>query len=459
MGGGCHHDDDTTAVSAEPAAIPFGSPMRRLHFSFAPSYTPLNHGSFGTYPVAVRDYQRSLQAETEARPDTEVRIKYPHRLRDARQAVASLLGSHTEEVVFVPNALTAINTVLRNLEYQDGDVILYFSTAYNGCLSTIMSLEDTTPVRGCCIDLVYPIDDDDILAKVVAALSRLQQEGSQVVLAMFDTILTFPGVRFPWESMVQLCRKNSILTCVDGAHGIGHLDLTHLARVAPDFFISNCYKWLMTPRGCAILYVPSRNHHLIKTTFPTTGVYLSEEDRHLLSPTEYFVRLFERVSTIDTSPYLCVTKALKFRTEVCGGEERIRQYSVSLAKRGGEAMAELMGTGVLENKNQTLRECYFAMVRLPLNIDKEDDTRGDIPRRDAQAVADWMTYRSVVDFDSFIPVRYYAGCIWSRLSSQIYLEIRDFVWAAKVLLELCARAKTGDWKRLGADEERMLTSR
>ncbi|KAK5626200.1 hypothetical protein RRF57_001915 [Xylaria bambusicola] len=222
--------------------VPFGKPMREAHFGFAESYVPLNHGSFGTFPNSVREYQRRLQSETEARPDTFIRFTYPKLLLQARQAVAPLLGADAEEVVFVPNALTGINTVLRNLTYVEGDVILYFSTIYGGCVKTVLSLEETTPVRGYCIDLLYPIEDDDILNKVKAVLSVIQQQGRRVVLALFDTVLTFPGVRFPWESLVHLYKQHGILTCIDAAHGIGNIDLAHLASVGPDFVISNCYK-------------------------------------------------------------------------------------------------------------------------------------------------------------------------------------------------------------------------
>ncbi|KAI1424019.1 aminotransferase family protein-like protein [Xylaria sp. FL1777] len=431
--------------------VHFGKPMREAYFSFAASYVPLNHGSFGAFPSTVRDYQRALQSETEARPDTFIRFTYPKLLLQARQAVAPLLGADAEEVVFVPNALTGINTALRNLRYVDGDVILHFSTIYGGCLKTIRSLEETTPVRGYSIDLVYPIEDDDILRKVDVALSEIRQQGRRVVLAMFDTVLTFPGVRLPWESLVQFYRQHGIMTCIDAAHGIGNIDLTHLAGVGPDFVISNCYKWLMVPRGCAILYVPRRNQHLIKTSYPTDGRYLSEADRKSISPSEYFGNLFEHVSTIDTSPYLCVLVALNFRNEICGSEEQVRAYCVELAKQGGELMAMLMGTEVLRSKTGTQEECCFTNVRLPLRIDQGDevascrDGRGILPE-DAQNVANWITERSVNEFDTYIAVRYYAGSFWTRLSGQVYLDRSDFAWAAGVLLELSARAQRGDWK-------------
>ncbi|KAJ8126415.1 hypothetical protein O1611_g7223 [Lasiodiplodia mahajangana] len=436
--------------------VPFGKTMREAHFRFATSYVPLNHGSFGAFPDSVRDYQRSLQDETEARPDTFIRFTYPKLLLQARQTVAPLLGAEAEEVVFVPNALSGINTVLRNLVFVEGDVILHFSTIYGGCLKTIRSLEETTPVRGYSIELVYPIEDDDILRKVKDALLEIGRQGRRVVLAMFDTVLTFPGVRLPWEALVQLYRQQGILTCIDAAHGIGNIDLTHLSRVGPDFVISNCYKWLMVPRGCAVLYVPRRNQPLIKTSYPTDGRFLPEEDRKDILPAKYFGSLFEHVSTIDTSPYLCVLEALRFRNEICGGEEQVRAYSIGLAKEGGDFMAQLMGTEVLKSRTGTQEECCFTNVRLPLDIVEVDRTsatqeRNGVLPEEADLVANWMTERSVNEFDTYIAVRYYAGAFWTRLSGQIYLDRADFAWAAGVLLELCARAQRGDWRRAAVD--------
>ncbi|KAI0169036.1 aminotransferase family protein-like protein [Hypoxylon sp. FL1284] len=420
--------------------------MRQAHFNFASSYTPLNHGSFGAFPSCVRDYQQKLQRETEAKPDTFVRFTYPTLLRETRQAVAPLLGAEADEVVFLPNALTAVNTVLRNLTYENGDIVLYFSTVYDACKKTIQSLEETTGVRGHCIELVYPVEDDEILDRFRTAILEVQSQGRSVKLAMFDTILTFPGVSFPWESLVPVCKEFGIYSCIDGAHGIGHIDLRHLTQVSPDFFISNCYKWLMVPRGCAVLHVPYRNQHLIKTSYPTAEGYLPASQREEQSQANYFVNLFEKVSTIDTTPYICVIAALGFRNQVCGGEERVRDYCQSMAREGGDLMAAMMGTEVLDNKKGTLRTCCFINVRLPLEVTeggRDEKDSGKIPAAEAKAVADWITLTSVAELDTFLATRYYAGAFWVRISSQVYLERADFEWAANVLLELCDRVRQG----------------
>jgi selenocysteine lyase/cysteine desulfurase len=227
---------------SEPA-VSFGHAMKETCFSFATNYVPLNHGSFGTFPKSVRGRQRNLQDLAEARHDTFLRYTYPALLEEARTAVAPLLGVAADEVVFVPNATTGVNTVLRNLVFQKGDIILHFSTVYGACEKTIDSLCETALVERVCITIDYPVTDEDIVRKFNGVARKLQDEGRKVKIAMFDTVLTFPGVRFPWEALVEACRSLRILSLIDGAHGIGHIDLTNLGRVDPDFFTSNCYKY------------------------------------------------------------------------------------------------------------------------------------------------------------------------------------------------------------------------
>lgn len=45
----------------------------------------------------------------------------------------------------------------------------------------------------------------------------------------------------PWERLVEQCSQMEILSFLDGAHGVGHIELD-LHKYQPDFFVSNLHK-------------------------------------------------------------------------------------------------------------------------------------------------------------------------------------------------------------------------
>ncbi|OHE91174.1 hypothetical protein CORC01_13516 [Colletotrichum orchidophilum] len=423
------------------SAKAFGTQMREECFSFSEGYRPLNHGSFGTFPREVRDYQRQLQDESEARPDTFIRYTYLKLLGESRAAIASLLGAEAGEVVLIQNATTGVNTVLRNLDFQHGDTILHFGTIYGACSKTIQSLSEDRPLSSHAIEITYPINDDEILHRFRCAVDEVKSQGKTPRLAMFDTVLTFPGARFPFERLVATCRELGILSFIDGAHGVGHIDLTHLGDVGPDFFISNCYKWLMVPRGCAVLYVPFRNQRKISSTVPTSWGYEVKEERDKMEPRDYFSRLFNKISTTDNTPYCCIPVALEFRSKVCGGETKLREYCEDIARQGGDQMAEMLGTEVLGTSSALFRRCCFVNVRLPLTLAELNVNAPEGP-----GIAKWMQELTPAEYETYIPIKFYAGNFWCRISGQVYLTLKDFEWAAETLLLICRRAKAGEWK-------------
>ena len=61
-------------------------------------------------------------------------------------------------------------------------------------------------------------------------------------------------------------------------------------------------------------------------------------------------------------------------------------------------------------------------------------------------VVKWIMDRVLCEFNTWIPGKIYAGAIWVRLSAQIYLEIKEFEWAAGVLRDLCDRVVQGQWR-------------
>lgn len=293
------------------------------------------------------------------------------------------------------------------------------------------------------------------------AISQSRKEGKRPRVAIFDTITSVPGVRVPFEALTALCHEEGVLSLIDGAHGVGNIEID-LEKLNPDFFLTNCHKWLFVPRSCCALYVPTRNQAMIRSTLPTSHSYklpshsdsigLKKENSYLMkrsdaTPKSDFVEMFDYIGTVDNSAFVCVAEAIKFRKEVCGGEKAIMSYNQILAKTGGARVASILDTYVLDNKTETLTNCAMVNVRMPLTTQpeelKENPTWYLVSEEEAKNVAVWMTETLTTEFGSYLPVYGFQGAWWTRISAQVYLDIDDFEWAGNVLKELCGRIGRG----------------
>jgi selenocysteine lyase/cysteine desulfurase len=205
-------------------------------------------------------------------------------------------------------------------------------------------------------------------------------------------------------------------------------------------------RWLYTPRGCAILYVPFRNQHLVRSTIPTSHGFIkrSQEVQDVtyepVSDGSVFAKNFETVGTVDLSPYLCARDAIRWRKEACKGENAIIEYCTALAKNAGIKVANILGTEVLDNKTGTLTDCFMANVRLPLSVSPHPIEGQNTVRAEEIGIArQWILKRMTSDANTYVIIAPYGGIWWLRLSSQIYLTIDDFERAAIILKKLCDR--------------------
>jgi len=394
-------------------------------------------------PRAVRDQHLSYQDRAEAWPDKYIRYEFPGLLDESRAALAEHLKVPRDTVVYAANATTAFNIVLRNIAWSaDGlDEIIYFSTIYGGCGKTVDYIVDTRKnVTSRGIELTYPLEDAEIVALFHEAVKASKAAGRNPRVAIYDMVTSQPGVRFPFEAITEACRELGILSLIDGAQGVGMIDLD-LGKLDADFVLSNCHKWLHTPRGCAFLYVPFRNQGLIRSTLPTSHGYVPLSTEGYFNPLpsvgekSAWVKNFEFVGTVDNSPFVVVKDALKWREEVLGGEERIRAYLWKLAKEGGRRVAEILGTSVLENKAGTLSDCAMINVWLDVNVADVDANAGQ-----------WAQQVLVDEYKTFIAIASHNGQWFTRLSAQVYLDLEDFEWAGKALKEVIARVKKGEYK-------------
>src|SRR5690348_12660926 len=106
-----------------------------------PRCTYLNHGTVDVTPLRVTAAQRAIADEIEHQPSRFIlrelagitvgqRSRELPRLREAAGIVAEFLGARGEDLVFVDNATTGANAVLRSFPFQPSDEILVSDLGY-----------------------------------------------------------------------------------------------------------------------------------------------------------------------------------------------------------------------------------------------------------------------------------------------------------------------------------------
>ncbi|KAJ5835367.1 Pyridoxal phosphate-dependent transferase major region subdomain 1 [Penicillium robsamsonii] len=424
-----------------------------------PVHVLTTSGSFGASPVAIRNKANELRDECEATPCPFIKYRFPELLDESRAAMSNFLGVPESTIVFVPNATTGINTVMRNMVWSsDGkDEILQLDIIYGACGKTTNYVCEANEgrVRTREIRLIYPVDDSEMVFAFRKAIHDSQREGYRPRIAIFDTISSNPGLRLPFEELTAVCRSEGVLSLIDAAHGIGQIDL-NLSSLDPDFLISNCHKWLFTPRSCAVFYVPKRNQAMMRSTLPTSHGFIprSPEKGSCVSSKESvnekteFVSNFEFVGTADNFSFLAVPEAIRWRQKVCGGETEIRNYCIQLSRTGGQRVADILGTVILDNAAHTSTDCFMVNILLP--IKKPTSGNGSLVKGQGKpdtTVTEWMQQTMIKSYNTFMPVFPFQGSWWVRLSGQIYLETSDFDWAGWTLKDLCKKLQEEDCDR------------
>lgn len=198
----------------------------------------------------------------DARIDPYMRRRVEPRFGEVRTEVAPLIGAEADDVVLVPNTTHGVNTVVYNLKWQPGDVIVVYASTYNAVSQMMKHVCDTHDgVRIEIVDVKFPCLHSEIVAATEAVLKKYNKptgatrggaganpEGlgkERVRLVVVDSIASAPGVLYPWEDVARLCHQYGALSLVDAAHSIGQ-HTVDVKKADPDFFITNMHKWLFT---------------------------------------------------------------------------------------------------------------------------------------------------------------------------------------------------------------------
>lgn len=265
--------------------------MQRWHLD--PALAHLNHGSFGACPKEVLEKQSALRAHIERDPDTFFRHEIYPRCRKAADEIGAFINATGSAIVFVPNTTTGVEAVLQSMAWNRGDTLVCANHSYNAVRQSVARQMRERGIIVRAADIPLPMTDDGILAAYETAM----REGARLVI--IDHINSPLGCVWPVDQLIAMARAKGAMVLVDGAHGIGQVDLD-ISAMAPDWYVSNAHKWLFAPKGSAFLYAAPAVQAM--THPPVVSIWFSEA----------YTNRFDYVGTNDPTAHLAMPEALAF---------------------------------------------------------------------------------------------------------------------------------------------------
>lgn len=369
----------------------------RASFLLDPGIRFLNHGSFGACPREVLEAWHAWQLRMERNPVAFLARESAGLLAAVRARLGAFLGARPEDLILVPNATTAVNTVARSLELREGDEVLAPDMEYGACEAAWEWVCARTGARYRRVGIPLPFEAEAFADTVWAAVTPRTR------VLFLSHLCSATALVLPLEALLARARSAGILTVVDGAHAPGQLDLD-LDRLGADFYTGNGHKWLCGPKGTAFLHARSEHHARLHAPVVSWG-YRSEDGEaghEGYAGNSLLEHRLQWQGTRDVAAFLALGDALEFLERVDWRARRAEGHA--LAVEAAARMAALTGLPPLAKVGD-----FVQMVALPL------------PDVDGPAFQAALRERFRIE----VPVTRHAGRCFLRPSFQMYNTAAD----------------------------------
>ena len=358
-------------------------------FQLDPTFTYLNHGSFGSCPIPIFEERNKWQLEIEKQPVSFIEDKAANLLDWSREALASFIHCNKDDVVYFPNPTTAMNMVVRSLDLKVGDEVLTSSHEYGAVDRTWKFISRKKGFLYKSVDIPIPFSKDDFIERIKSNIN----ENTKVIFLSHITSDT--AIIFPVEEICKLAKELGIISIIDGAHAPAHINL-NINTLGPDIYTGACHKWMLCPKGVSFLYSSKKLQEQLEPLIVSWGWEESDQpsDLKFLDHNQY-------QGTNDISAYLCVPKAIEF-----------------LNKNNWTEVSQFCKKNIIESRNLLLKTLNTEPICPDDNLGQMASVQIKISDRDD--LYNYLKSKKIV-----VPVINWNGFVFVRPSFQCYNTMED----------------------------------
>lgn len=271
-----------------------------VHWSLDPTVAFLTHGTFGATPRVVLEAQQAWRERLEREPVRFLDRELEGRLAGVRERLGAFIGAAPEDLAFVANATTGVNTVLQSLRFAPGDELLATDHEYNATLNALRHVAARDGARVVIARVPFPIrSPEEALEPILDGVSPRTR------LALVSHITSTTALLLPIERIVRELADRGVDTLVDAAHAPGQVPLD-LDAIGAAYSTGNAHKWLCAPKGAAYLHVRADRRGGIRPLVVSHGANERRTDR------TRFRAEFDWTGTGDPTAILAIPTALDF---------------------------------------------------------------------------------------------------------------------------------------------------
>ncbi|MBI9045790.1 MAG: aminotransferase class V-fold PLP-dependent enzyme [Anaerolineaceae bacterium] len=322
-------------------------------FLLDPDIIFLNHGSFGAVPKGVFEVYQDWQRQLERQPVKFLARDMLPNFEKARIVLGDYLSVISQNLVFISNATFGVNILARSMKLSKTDEILTTDHEYGACDNCWQFICQKTGAQLVRQPIPLPIQSFEQMAD-----QFWQGVTPRTKIIFISHITSSTAVIFPVEEICRRARKAGILTIIDGAHAPGQIPL-NLGDLGADYYVGNCHKWMLAPKGVGFLYAHPAVQHLVEPLVVSWGW---GENSPFDSGSD-FLNYLEWSGTNDPAAALTVPAAIHYLEEK--NWPNVRRGCNAILKKAIRQISELTGLPAIYPTESGYYH-QMAVVALPL---------------------------------------------------------------------------------------------